>query len=201
MIGDLVSLVYTYLQGDLTLRFVLKIASVFLIAGTIFYYYLRQLHGDPKGRARIVGWAASVCVVAALVAGFIVAGSPSAQKQYGQDDQRINDLSNIQYQITTYWQANQKLPAALSNLKDSSVGGYVVPVDPVTRAAYEYTATGTTTFRLCATFARATRFAELAWPDEQDWSHQAGRQCFDRTLNPAYYPPLLQGETTKPVVR
>jgi len=43
IIGDLVSLVYTFLQGDFTIRFFLKIASVFLIAGTIFTYYLWDL--------------------------------------------------------------------------------------------------------------------------------------------------------------
>ena len=43
MIGDLVSLIYSLLGGELTPRFVLKITSVFFVAGSIFFYYFWDL--------------------------------------------------------------------------------------------------------------------------------------------------------------
>src|SRR6266498_490569 len=43
IIGDLVALVYNYLQGELTLRFFLKVISILFIASSIFYYYLNEL--------------------------------------------------------------------------------------------------------------------------------------------------------------
>lgn len=46
LIGDLVALVYGFLEGDLTLRFFLKVLVVAAIAGTVFTYYLRDLRGD-----------------------------------------------------------------------------------------------------------------------------------------------------------
>jgi len=40
MVGDLISLLNQFLQGELTVRFGLKILAVFLVSGSIFYYYL-----------------------------------------------------------------------------------------------------------------------------------------------------------------
>jgi hypothetical protein len=43
MIGDLVVFLTTFLQGELTIRFVLKAAVVIVIAGSVFWYYLGSL--------------------------------------------------------------------------------------------------------------------------------------------------------------
>lgn len=48
LIGDVMSLVYSALGGELTTRFVLKVAIVGAIAGTIFWYYLSDLRMDEK---------------------------------------------------------------------------------------------------------------------------------------------------------
>ena len=43
VIGDLVTLVYTFLQGDLTTQFILKVLAVLFTAGSIFVYYFWDL--------------------------------------------------------------------------------------------------------------------------------------------------------------
>jgi uncharacterized protein DUF5671 len=48
LIGDVTSLVYHFLGGELTVRFVLKAATIFAIAGAAFVYYLRDLRADEK---------------------------------------------------------------------------------------------------------------------------------------------------------
>ncbi len=48
LIGDLIALVNGVLSGELTTRFVLKVAVVAAIAGTIFGYYLIDLRKDEK---------------------------------------------------------------------------------------------------------------------------------------------------------
>lgn len=48
LIGDVMSLVYSALGGELTTRFVLKVVIVGAIAGTIFWYYLSDLRTDEK---------------------------------------------------------------------------------------------------------------------------------------------------------
>ncbi len=48
LIGDVTTLVYNLLGGELTARFVLKVLTVALIAGTAFTYYLRDLRLDEQ---------------------------------------------------------------------------------------------------------------------------------------------------------
>lgn len=43
MLSDLITLIYSLLQGDLTTRFALKVLTIFFVAGTIFVYYLWDL--------------------------------------------------------------------------------------------------------------------------------------------------------------
>jgi hypothetical protein len=50
LVGDAISLVYNLLNGDLTLRFILKSLVVAGIAGTIFIYLMRDAEsGDGEG--------------------------------------------------------------------------------------------------------------------------------------------------------
>jgi Domain of unknown function (DUF5671) len=48
VIGDLITLVYNVLGGELTMRFVLKVTVAAAIAGTIFGYYLSDLRRDER---------------------------------------------------------------------------------------------------------------------------------------------------------
>jgi hypothetical protein len=51
LLGDFTTLVYNLLGGELTIRFLLKVIAVALIAGTAFIYYLRDLRQDEvEGR-------------------------------------------------------------------------------------------------------------------------------------------------------
>src|SRR3989338_55742 len=43
IIGDFVTLIYNLLGGELTTRLLLKITTVFFVAGSIFYYYFWDL--------------------------------------------------------------------------------------------------------------------------------------------------------------
>lgn len=46
VLGDITTLVYSLLSGEATLRFLLKVLVVALIAGTAFIYYLRDLRAE-----------------------------------------------------------------------------------------------------------------------------------------------------------
>jgi hypothetical protein len=50
LVGDVTTLVYNVLGGELTERFALKVATVAAIAGTGFWYYLSDLRHVERGR-------------------------------------------------------------------------------------------------------------------------------------------------------
>lgn len=43
IISDMVALVYNLLGGDLTARFILKVATILFVAGSIFFFYYHDL--------------------------------------------------------------------------------------------------------------------------------------------------------------
>lgn len=48
LIGDVTTLIYNFLGGELTIRFALKVLTAAVIGGTAFGYYLRELRNDEK---------------------------------------------------------------------------------------------------------------------------------------------------------
>ncbi len=204
IIGDFVALMYGWLQGDLTIQFALKVLVVFYIAGSIFSYFLKALHlpapaGRPAWYAKMVGWIAVGVVIAAVVVGFIASGSPFRVRLEKQDEQRVTDLQTIQNQIVyVYWQSKGHLPQTLEDLEDP-INGFVPPIDPQTKLPYEYIRKGELSFVLCATFVTqnssggSSPTVRQAYPMylgdmNSNWAHDAGRVCFDRTIDPKLYP-------------
>ena len=48
IVGDLIYLLNSFLSGELTMRFVLKVLIVGSISGAIFFYYLSETRNDDK---------------------------------------------------------------------------------------------------------------------------------------------------------
>lgn len=204
---DLITLINYFLGGEITMRFILKVLVVLLVAGGGFLHFLADLRGYwirfPE-KAAMVGWGAGVLVIASIVAGFFIMGTPGQIRLYRLDDQKIGDLTSIQWQVVNYYQQKQKLPMSLADLADP-ISGFSVPVDPQTAAAYRYEATGALAFKLCANFnaeSHSTDKQRIAHPvstsysegpadlENQTWQHVAGDVCFERTIDPERYPPF-----------
>lgn len=203
---DLIVLINTFLGGEITTRFILKVLVVLVVVGTIFGYYLSDIHGKfTEGIARkYFVWGASLFVIASIIVGFIVMGSPQTQRLLRLDDQRVQALGSIQWQIVNYWQQKEKLPETLDQLHDP-IGGFIVPTDPVSGEAYGYETTGKNSFKLCATFGASNQNVETSntvprvapVPTkgyvngiDENWQHSVGKACFDRTIDPELYPSL-----------
>src|SRR5262249_28131715 len=138
--GDLVALINYFLGGDLTTRFLLKVAVILLIAAGVLMHFLADMWGYWKEfpeRARYVGWGAGALILATIGAGFLIMGSPGQVRLYRFDDQKVNDLQTIQYQVVNYYQTKGILPASMSELNDP-LSGFTAPGDPQ-GSGYEYT--------------------------------------------------------------
>lgn len=203
IIGDLVTLIFNFLEGELTVRFLLKILAVLLVAACVFGYYLYSLRKKPgefSKRAKIFVWAVIAVVAVAVIGGFISAGSPFKQRLLRFDGQRLADLQTLQSQIVNYWTQKNRLPAALDDLRDS-ISGFIPPVDPETGAPYTFRTTGNLSFELCARFNLSSKDNTLykeryaypvpvgpyGEPTLDNWDHGVGEHCFLRTIDPELY--------------
>ena len=202
VIGDLVSVINTFLGGELTTRFFLKALSVLVVAVAVFWYYLDDVRRDtPTKLAKPFAWGAGVLVLVCVVGAFFIVGSPATARLIQFDQQKTGDLQNIQYQIVNYWQSKEKLPASLVELNDQ-ISGFQAPIDPQTNMAYEYNVLSqeNLSFELCANFNKEGQDiygqAYPATPSgkglSENWAHPAGRHCFSRTIDRELYPPFSQ---------
>ena len=204
--ADLITLLTTFLSGaELTMAFLLKVLVVLLIAAGVFMHFIADMRGywdmfPLRKRAVSIGVAVLATVV--IVAGFFIVGTPMQARFARFDEQKVYDLQNIQSQVIAYWQAKQKLPSSIADL-NNSLSYSPVPVDPQTGESYVYQTTGMLSFKLCTTFNAKSRGnqngsfersgpvpmgGKMSPPD--NWQHSSGQVCFDRTIDPSFYPPL-----------
>ncbi len=210
IIGDVIVLINTYLSGEISSRFVYKVLALLVVCGLIFaYYLLARMITEEKGRAarKTVAAIGLIAVIAAIVGGFVIVGSPGKQRALRFDNQRTSDLQNVQWQVINYWQRKEAMPANLADTSDS-ISGYVIPNDPETGQPYEYSVTGRTSFELCATFALPSQDTRgrgayygggmggdyasdvpYPGPSQDIWKHGVGRTCFKKTIDPDQFPP------------
>ena len=205
---DLITLLTTFLNGEeLTIAFLLKVLVILLVAAGVFMHFIADLRGywdTFPSRKRAVSIGVGVLAVVVIGAGFFIVGTPMQARLARFDVEKVNSLQNIQYQVINYWQAKQVLPASMNDLNNPLVYG-PVPVDPQTGESYTYEATGKFSFKLCATFNAQSRgtgtenmYFERTAPvpaggkmvPPDNWQHSSGRVCFERTIDPSFYPPL-----------
>jgi len=192
---SLIIFIYNFFSGELSMRFFLKTLVVLTVAAAVFGYYIWELRrkDEHSNIPKILAAVLAVIVVASIVAGFFIVGTPTTQRARKFDDKRAGDLQVLQNQIINYWTQKEVLPTDLGQLQDS-ISGFIVPQDPLTESEYEYTVSSELSFELCATFKTESQDIpermKMAFPYDsfnQNWSHKAEKTCFSRTIDPELY--------------
>jgi hypothetical protein len=190
LLSDVVTLLYRLLEGQLTLRFVLKVAIVGVLAGLPFLYYFRALRMSPEeyarsGLHRATGWAALAMVAGGVSVGFYLMGSPAEGRLRLLDERRVEDLRAIRAEALAIargeapWRGGRlarlpnPLPGSLEEIAARATRERVRTLDPDSGEPYEYRKLDEHRFELCATFARP-RHEQY----EVFWDHPAGLHCF-----------------------
>lgn len=191
LVGDLIALIFSLLQGEVTLRFMLKIITLLVLAGLPFRYYLYSLRIAPERysahKLHMRYFICSVVIVlVAVVSAFVVTGSPLRGRAERFDEQRVNDLRTIQSEILNIAWGNERampmppvkelanpLPATLEEVAEKALYQRPNIVDPETSVPYTYTRSSDHEFQLCAAFS-------LPRDQQYDvfWNHPAGEKCF-----------------------
>lgn len=123
---------------------------------------------------QVLATVVSLVVVAAVVTGVVILGSPSEERARRLDFRRVTELQGIRTAINYFHSEKMRLPASLEEL--SKEPGVRVSSDPITGEAYRYRMLGGDEFELCATFALASEPQPGSGVDI--WQHPAGAHCF-----------------------
>ncbi len=191
---DLVVVIMTFLEGEITQRFIYKASSVLVVVGAAFHYYLLDAKGywlKQEQKSIFFGIGASILVAASVIFGFTHIAAPTEVREQKLDATQISDLQNIQWRVQDYLTLNGVLPATLADIETQ------IPVQtaPEGRPAYIYAVTDNG-FKLCATFAKASLPDEFSFAgpitvgqeekgiilNPDNWEHGTGEVCFERVV-------------------
>jgi hypothetical protein len=197
ILGDLACLVYYFLGGELTARFVLKVASILVVAGAVLRFYLDALRREPgrwPASTRTLAWAGIAAVALIVAMGLFEVGAPARARLSSFDTTKAQNLAAIQGKVVDYWRKKNQLAAALDDLNDP-LSNFTTPTDPQNQSSYEYHVTSPNSFQLCADFNLASdensvteNYMFPAARGKSYWGHGSGRVCFTRKIDPDLYP-------------
>jgi len=189
--GDLITLVFGLLDGELSLRLLLKVLVLLLIAGLTIAYFLLSLRlpvGKPQTTQTHRCFAATATALAfgTVLCGFFLAGSPNTGRLQRLDERRLTELQSIYTEIknislgaSQYLPPDQRslqnpVPRTLQDLATRAVHRRPEIRDPASGHEYGYRLLDETHIQLCARFD--TERTETMNPQ---WNHRTGRHCFE----------------------
>jgi hypothetical protein len=189
MTGDLISVLFYFLQGELSTQFVAKVIVLFVVAASVFSYYafsLRPLVEQdkaPRTRAAVLALGL-VLICSSIAGGFYLVGDPGTARLRRIDEFRLQALREIQRTVQEMTSrtiegktTKHPLPANMAEIMAYSKGRQyhreLVTVDPAGGGPFEYRKLNEDRYELCASF-------DLVRDEKYDlfWNHGAGRHCF-----------------------
>ena len=186
IIGWLIGVIFNYLDGELTAKFILKSITAIIIAMIVFSYYLYDIRREElvgkSDRLILFYFGGSLALVlAALIAAFYYAPTPTETRNIRQDQEIINRFNQIDGAINGYLQQEKKLPKSLEDLTtDRRFLLESDTKDTVTGEQFEYhIVREREQYKLCATFLTDNRNKnDVQYNyDGERWPHESGRQC------------------------
>jgi len=118
-----------------------------------------------------------IFVLALIVEGIIIAGSPISQKDIQLDNNRLQAFESIKYQIENYYKTNNKLPASLGEMSSN-----VSTQDPETKTSFDYKIIPPYSYQLCTIFSTdnsktVTNYNNYGSDSALDKTHKKGYDC------------------------
>jgi hypothetical protein len=196
--GWLIYFVNNFLNGEISLKFILKTITVLVIAAAVFGFYFydirRQAVENIQDKFLKIFFIASLAlVVAVFFASFFTVESPAVARDRKLDDAVINNFYTIDSCADQYYRETQKLPDSFgAMMSDCSYLTADLLKDSQTGQAFVYNVTGTTTYEICANF-RTSNIGKANNPGvsypagigTNSSSHASGYQCLKRQVYPA----------------
>jgi hypothetical protein len=191
LLGDLVTVIMGYLNGELTTRFLLKAAALAIVLGIAIYYFIQDARGfwlTHEKESKLYGLGVVALAVGALALGFMYGDSPSKVREMKLDAEQITNFQDMEWRIQDHHTVKKALPVTVAEL----YVGTEAPSAPERRASYTYKIKDEDSYELCANFAFPSMPSDLAVPaysggemlknPYNNWDHGQGETCFERTV-------------------
>ncbi len=178
ILGSFISVISSFLEGELTSRFILKTLTVFIISGITFAYYFYDIKTEKvvaKDKwIKIFFFSSLAIVLTAFISVWFFIESPQKARERKVDQTTINKMANLESEINYYYSKNEKLPEEISDfVKDSQLLS-------LSESSIEYVKKGDKNFELCANFLSESEDLGYAYSYRKDsyYSHEVGYHCF-----------------------
>ncbi len=193
--GYLTSFVFNFLDGELTLKFVLKTITVLVIAATIFSFYFydisrKQTEGQRSLVVRIYFFSTLFAITIVFIGSFFVADNPFLERAKKMDEDILNKFNTIDNCVEMYYAENEIMPGNMEEIKSECP--YISEkaiVDENTGKFFGYHLKQDRTYELCAEFHASNRDEEgnlrnyiYYSSDSESFLHDAGWQCLERKI-------------------
>lgn len=191
IIGYLIGILFSFFDGELTTKFILKALTAIGISGGIFGYYLYDIKRDKVVQVKdkvvtIFFWSSLIIVLVSLISAFVfVFESPAVTRERRLDDETINRLQRIESAVNNYQETHEQLPENLTILIESDFLTDSELEDMITKEYYSYKIINKKEFELCANFYQNSEDdpSQPRYPvTKYDWSYEAGEDCFTRAV-------------------
>ena len=194
ILGVFISVINSFLSGELTSRFVLKALSVFVLSALPFAYYYYDIKRpnpeEPNKIVKIFFFGTMALVLIAFIAAWFFVESPKTARARLLDQKLMQNISNIEGTINTYYDRYKKLPENLELLAGDSTLYFEKKslLDPETGAKIVYEIKSGRDYALCATFRLSTIKDDKTIDNSYvngsiGREHEAGYQCLKSSVS------------------
>jgi hypothetical protein len=189
MLGWLIAIVNNFLDGELTVKFILKALTAIGLAAAIFtfYYYdikRKKVAGEKDEVIRIYFYSSLAAAVIIFASGLSIMESPQKTRDRKMDNAVLENFEEIDMAIADYYSDNEKLPDNLERIK--SEFSYITDEDlknSATGEKYDYKIKRENIYELCATFKISNKDSESYDIYQDRWPHDVGYQCLSQRVS------------------
>lgn len=188
ILGSLIGILNSFLSGEMTLKFILKALTVFVISALVFSYYFYDIKREnvekKDNNLKIFFWSSLSLVVIIFVSSLFFVESPQIARQKKLDQIVLNRISTIESMVNSYYDLNHRLPENLQEISSEEGKIYFDQrslIDPETGEKIEYNKIGDREFEICASF-RTSSDDENGRSYYGDRKFNPGRNCFRGNL-------------------
>lgn len=190
MIGWMIGVINNFLDGELTVKFILKALTAIGIAAAIFSFYLYDIRraevlGKQDNIIKCFFYGGLAAVLVVFVSAFFIVESPFESRNRKIDQSIINDFSRIDSAIYSYYAENEKLPENLEAvLGEINFIREEYLINPVSKKKYEYNYLGGKKYELCTDFQTSNQDFNNGYDYYRDekWLHDVGYQCIEQKV-------------------